>query len=92
MVVGSRPYPDEKVKEKIKLNILSLLHEKYGLVEGDFLSAELTMVPAGAARDVGFDRSMIGFLRSRRQGMCLYLSAGGNGCGCPCFHFGDSIR
>ena len=34
VVVGSRPYPDEKVKEKIKLNILSLLHEKYGLVRG----------------------------------------------------------
>ena len=42
---GLRPYQDEKVKEKVKLNILSLLHEKYGLVESDFLSAELTMVP-----------------------------------------------
>ena len=73
VVVGSRPYPDEKVKEKIKLNILSLLHEKYGLVEGDFLSAELTMVPAGAARDVGFDRSMIGSY-GHDDKVCAYTS------------------
>ena len=73
VVVGSRPYSDEKVKEKIKLNILSLLHEKYGLVEGDFLSAELTMVPAGAARDVGFDRSMIGSY-GHDDKVCAYTS------------------
>ena len=60
IVAGSRPYPDEKVKDRVKLAVLALLHEKYGLVEADFLSAELTMVPAWKARDVGFDRSMIG--------------------------------
>lgn len=92
MVVGSRPYPDEKVKEKIKLNILSLLHEKYGLVEGDFLSAELTMVPAGAARDVGFDRSMIGSYGHDDKVWCLYLSAGGKDVAAPAFTSGDSIR
>ena len=73
VVVGSRPYQDEKVKEKVKLNVLSLLHEKYGLVESDFLSAELTMVPAGSARDVGFDRSMVGAY-GQGDKVCAYTS------------------
>ena len=73
VVVGSRPYQDEKVKEKVKLNVLSLLHEKYGLVESDFLSAELTMVPAGSARDVGFDRSMVGAY-GQDDKVCAYTS------------------
>lgn len=59
ILVGSRPYVDDKVNDKIKLNILNLLHEKYGVTESDFLSAELTLVPAEKARDLGFDRSMI---------------------------------
>ncbi|GHV12345.1 M18 family aminopeptidase [Clostridia bacterium] len=60
VLLGSRPYGDEKVKDKVKLNILSLLNEKYGITEADFLSAELTLVPAAKARDVGLDRSLIG--------------------------------
>lgn len=60
LLLGSRPYNDEKVKDKIKLNILKLLNDKYGMVEEDFLSAELEVVPALKARDVGLDRSMIG--------------------------------
>lgn len=59
VLVGSRPFDDEKVSDKIKLTVMSILNEKYGLVEEDFLSAELTLVPAGKARDLGFDRSMI---------------------------------
>ncbi len=59
ILVGSRPFDDEKVSDKIKLTVLSILHEKYGIVEEDFLSAELCLVPAGKARDLGFDRSMI---------------------------------
>ncbi|MBR5308401.1 MAG: aminopeptidase [Clostridia bacterium] len=59
VVVGSRPFDDEKASEKIKLNILAILNEKYGMTEKDFLTSELTMVPAGKARDLGFDRSMI---------------------------------
>ena len=46
-------------KERVKANILSLLKEKYGIEEEDFLSAELCVVPAGPARDYGFDKSMI---------------------------------
>lgn len=60
VLFGSIPYNDEKVKEKVKLNILKTLHDKYGIVEEDFVSAELEIVPAMKARDVGLDRSMIG--------------------------------
>ena len=51
---------DEAKKSPVKQNILSILKEKYGMEEDDFLSAELEIVPAGRARDLGFDRSMIG--------------------------------
>lgn len=57
---GSIPYKDDKVKDKVKLNILNLLNEKYGVVEEDFLSAELELVPKFNAVDVGFDKSMVG--------------------------------
>lgn len=57
---GSIPYKDDKIKDKVKLNILRLLNEKYGIIEEDFLSAELEMVPKFKAVDVGFDKSMVG--------------------------------
>jgi len=57
---GSRPYDDEKVKEKVKLRFLSILNEKYGLDEKGFVTAEIEFVPAAKARDIGLDRSMIG--------------------------------
>jgi aspartyl aminopeptidase len=60
LLVGSRPFKDDEGSERVKLAILDLLHEKYGIVEEDFLSAELMAVPAISALDVGFDRSMIG--------------------------------
>jgi aspartyl aminopeptidase len=60
VLAGSRPYIDKKVKEKVKLHIISLLHEKYDITEADFASAEIEFVPAFKARDIGFDRSMIG--------------------------------
>ena len=60
LLIGSIPYDDDKVNEKFKLNILKILNEKYNLIEEDFLSAEIEIVPAGKARDVGFDRSLIG--------------------------------
>jgi aspartyl aminopeptidase len=73
VLFGSIPYKDEKVKEKIKLNILSLLHEKYGIVEEDFVSAELEIVPAFKARDVGIDRSMVGSY-GQDDRVCAYTS------------------
>ena len=60
VLAGSRPYNDEKVKEKVKLTLLSILNEKYGVDEKDFASAEIEFVPAFKARDLGLDRSMIG--------------------------------
>jgi aspartyl aminopeptidase len=60
ILAGSRPYPDKDVKEKVKLNILSLLNKQYGITEKDFASAEIEFVPAFKACDIGFDRSMIG--------------------------------
>lgn len=60
LLLGSIPYKDEKVKEKVKLNILNILNKRYGIVEEDFQSAELEIVPAQRARDVGLDKSMVG--------------------------------
>ena len=60
ILAGSAPYTDEKAKDKVKLNVLSILHEKYGITERDFAGAEIEAVPAQKARDLGFDRSMIG--------------------------------
>ena len=60
ILAGSRPYNDEKVKEKVKLTVLSILNEKYGIDERGFAAAEIEFVPAFKARDIGFDRSMIG--------------------------------
>ena len=60
VLVGSHPFKDDKGSNLVKLNILKILNEKYGIVEEDFLSAELEIVPAVKACDIGFDRSMVG--------------------------------
>lgn len=60
ILIGSRPFNDDKESEMVKLNIISILNKKYGIVEEDFISAELEAVPSFKARDIGFDRSMIG--------------------------------
>ena len=60
VLIGSRPFKDNEASEKVKLNILKLLYDKYSIVERDFLSAELELVPAFTVDDIGFDRSMIG--------------------------------
>ncbi len=60
ILVGSQPFDHSGDADSIKLRTLYLLHEKYGITEEDFLSAELSCVPAAKARDIGFDRSMIG--------------------------------
>lgn len=58
ILCGSAPAEGEE-KDAIKLNVLNILNEKYGICEKDFLSSELCVVPAGRSRDVGFDRSLI---------------------------------
>lgn len=60
ILIGSRAFKGDEDSEAVKFNILNILYEKYGIVEEDFLSAELECVPAGKPRDVGFDRSLIG--------------------------------
>lgn len=60
VLIGSRPFDDTDAAENVKLNIMNILFEKYGINEADFLSAELEVVPAFKACDIGFDRSMIG--------------------------------
>ena len=59
ILIGGLPYDDKEVSEKIKLTALSILHDKYGVTEEDFISAELSLVPAFKARDIGFDRALI---------------------------------
>ena len=59
ILLGSMPLAGDEGSDRIKFAVMCLLNEKYGIVEEDFLSAELTMVPAGPAREVGFDRSLI---------------------------------
>lgn len=73
ILVGSIPVKDKDVKEKVKYNILKLLNEKYGVVEEDFTSAELEIVPAGKARDYGLDRSMI-MAYGHDDRICAYTS------------------
>ena len=58
IIAGSRPDAEEE-KDKIKTTVLKLLNEKYGINEEDLLTAEISAVPAGKARDLGLDRSMI---------------------------------
>ncbi|MBE6656410.1 MAG: aminopeptidase [Ruminococcaceae bacterium] len=60
ILVGGMPYKDADVADKVKLNVLAILNEKYGITETDFLSSELSIVPAFRARDIGFDRALIG--------------------------------
>ncbi len=60
ILLGSLPVSDPDVKAAFKLKILTILNEKYGMTEKDFLRAELTMVPAQKAVDVGLDQSLVG--------------------------------
>ena len=60
ILIGTRPLKDDDGGDRVKLAILSLLNEKYGIVEEDFISAELEAVPAAKARELGFDRSLLG--------------------------------
>ncbi len=72
ILVGSYPLKD-KEKDAVKANVLALLKEKYRMEEDDFVSAELEVVPAGAARELGFDRSMI-ISYGQDDRVCAYTS------------------
>lgn len=73
LLIGSRPFGKEKGDQLVKLNIMKLLNEKYGIKEADFLSAELEAVPSYPAVDIGFDRSMIGSY-GHDDRVCAYSS------------------
>ncbi len=74
VIVGSRPFKSDEGSELVKLNILNLLNEKYGIKEADFLSAELEVVPAFKADDIGFDRGLIGSY-GHDDRVCAYPAA-----------------
>ena len=79
ILIGSIPYAEEKdensekTKDRVKANVLNILQKEFGIEEEDFVSAEIEAVPAGEARDYGFDRSMImGYGHDDR--VCAYPS------------------
>lgn len=67
VIIGSLPAEAKEDEKKFKLNVLKILNEKYGMIEEDFLTAELQVVPAGKSRDVGVDRGMIMAYNARRD-------------------------
>ena len=72
ILVGTLPLPDEE-KNAVKAGVLAILSAKYGIEKEDFVSAELTLVPAGRARSMGFDRSMtLGYGQDDR--VCAFTS------------------
>lgn len=72
VLVGSIPLNDEE-KEAVSKGVLAILKEKYGMEEEDFMSSELEVVPAGKARELGFDRSMI-MSYGQDDRVCAYTS------------------
>lgn len=73
LLIGSIPYNDGKASEKVKLNILNIINRKYGIVEKDFLSAEIELVPALKCRSLGFDESLVvGYGQDDK--VCVYTS------------------
>ena len=60
LVVGSRPLKDDEGDGRVKLAVMQILNEKYGITEADFISAEIEAVPAFNATDIGFDRTLLG--------------------------------
>lgn len=73
VLVGSIPLGDKETKDRFKLAVLSYLADNHGIVEEDFISAELEIVPAGKARDIGWDRSLVGAY-GQDDRVCAYAS------------------
>lgn len=73
ILVGSMPFNDKKVSEKVKLNILNILNQKYGITEADLTSSEIELVPAFKARSLGFDSSMVAAY-GQDDKVCAYTS------------------
>lgn len=73
ILIGSIPYDDKKVSEKVKLNILNILNQKYGITEADLTSSEIELVPAFRAKSLGFDSSMVAAY-GQDDKVCAYTS------------------
>lgn len=73
LLIGSIPYDDEECKEKVKLNVLNILNQKYGIVEADLQSAELEIIPAFKARSLGFDSGLVAAY-GQDDKVCAYTS------------------
>lgn len=73
LLVGSIPKKGKDIKEGVKSSILEMLNRKYGIIEEDFVSADLEIVPAGPARDAGFDSSLISAY-GQDDRSCVYAS------------------
>ncbi len=73
ILVGNIPVKSKKIKEKVKLNILKILHEKYGIKEKDFLTADIEFTPAFDPVDIGFDAAMIAAY-GQDDRSCVYTS------------------
>ncbi len=73
LLIGSIPYNDKKVSEKVKLNILNILNQKYGITEVDLTSSEIELVPSFRARSLGFDSSMVAAY-GQDDKVCAYTS------------------
>lgn len=73
ILAGSIPIKDKNIKEKVKLAVLEYLNKKYRIKAGDFFSAEIQAVPAGSARDLGFDKSLIASY-GQDDRVCAYTS------------------
>jgi aspartyl aminopeptidase len=73
ILVGHLPINDKKIKEQVKFTVLKYLHEKYGLIEEDFFTAELELVPAVMPMDIGFDSALIAAY-GQDDKVCVYTS------------------
>ena len=73
LLIGSIPFDSDDVTEKVKLNILNILNEKYGITEVDFLSSEIELVPAFKARSMGFDKGLVAAY-GQDDKICVYTS------------------
>ena len=73
VLIGSIPYDDKEAKEKVKLNILNILNQKYGITEADLSSSEIEVIPAFKARSLGFDSSMVAAY-GQDDKVCAYSS------------------
>ena len=85
VLIGSRPFAGDEGSDRVKLAVMDILNQKYGILEEDFISAELEVVPAFQATDIGFDRSLIGAY-GQDDRVCAYaglkalLDLGGTPC------------